>query len=76
VNVALIVLRYTEPDTDRPFRVPGALGKFPILPALGVALTLGVATQLERTALLSGALALAGFAGYSLWRRHRRHARP
>lgn len=73
VNVALIVLRYREPDQDRPFRVPGAIGKFPILPALGVAATLGVATQLEPTALLGGGVALTVFGGYSLWR-HRRRA--
>lgn len=72
VNVALIVLRYREPDENRPFRVPGAIGQFPILPALGVAATLGIATQLERDALLGGGLALAVFAGYSLWRWHRR----
>ncbi len=72
VNVALIVLRYHEPDVERPFRVPGALGRFPIVPAVGIAATLAIATQLEPTALLSGALALAVFVGYSLWRQARR----
>jgi APA family basic amino acid/polyamine antiporter len=65
VNVALIALRYREPNRKRPFRVAGAIGRFPILPALGAAATLGVATQLNRTALLSGGVALALFAGYA-----------
>lgn len=74
VNVALIVLRYREPREKRPFRVPGALGRFPILPALGAAATLGVATQLDTDALLSGSVVLALFAGYSVWRHRLRAA--
>jgi APA family basic amino acid/polyamine antiporter len=72
VNVALIVLRYREPEVNRPFRVPGAIGKFAILPALGVVATLGIATQLESTALLSGGIAVVVFTGYAIWRRSRR----
>ena len=68
VNLALIVLRYTEPRKRRPFRVPGAIGRFPILPAVGMATTLGVATQLDSAALLGGFLALAVFAAYASWR--------
>lgn len=37
VNLALIVLRYRKPNLERPFRVPLSIGKFPVLPALGVA---------------------------------------
>ena len=68
VNVALIVLRYRKPGQDRPFRVPGAIGRFPVLPGIGALATLGVATQLEGMALLSGAVAVAIFAGYSVWK--------
>jgi APA family basic amino acid/polyamine antiporter len=68
VNVALIVLRYTEPRRRRPFRVPGTIGRFPVLPALGAATTLGVATQLDSGALLGGFVALAVFAAYAFWR--------
>src|SRR5688572_17212701 len=74
VNVALIVLRYTEPRQERPFRVRGAIGRFPVIPAMGAAATLGIATQLDAEALTSGSAALAAFAVYSLWR-HRRSAR-
>jgi basic amino acid/polyamine antiporter, APA family len=68
VNVALIVLRYREPRQPRPFRVPGALGKFPVLPAFGALTTLAVATQLDATALLAGSIVLAAFTGYAVWR--------
>lgn len=68
VNVALIVLRYREPHEERPFRVPGAIGRFPILPAVGAATTIAVATQLDRTALISGAGALVVFSAYSIWK--------
>lgn len=74
VNVALIVLRYREPSQERPFRVPGAIGRFPVLPAVGTAATLGIATQLDAAALVSGSVALASFAAYSLWR-HRSSTR-
>jgi APA family basic amino acid/polyamine antiporter len=74
VNAALIVLRYREPDVARPFRVPGSIGRFPILPALGVVTTLGIATQLDRDALVGGAAALGIFAGYALWRHLRRRS--
>lgn len=71
VNVSLIVLRYREPDLERPFRVPGAIGRFPILPALGVLTTIAVATQLDGEALLGGMIAIAVFTGYAVWRQRR-----
>jgi amino acid transporter len=72
VNVALILLRYRAPAEPRPFRVPGAVGKFPILPALGALATLAVATQLDATALAAGSVAVLSFAGYAFWRHRRR----
>lgn len=74
VNAALIVLRYRQPDRPRAFRVPGAIGKFPLLPALGALTTVAVATQLERTAVVSGVAAAVAFSGYSFW--HYRRRRP
>jgi len=75
VNVALILLRYREPRAKRPFRVPGAIGRFPVLPAIGAVSTIGIATQLERTALLGGTMAILVFAGYSIWKHRRKPAR-
>jgi basic amino acid/polyamine antiporter, APA family len=37
VNVALIILRYRCPDHDRPFRVPFAMGRMPVIPVLAIA---------------------------------------
>jgi APA family basic amino acid/polyamine antiporter len=67
VNVALIVLRRREPDLERPFRVPGSIRGVPVLTVLAAITTLGIATQLDRTALLGGAGAAAAFTAYALW---------
>ena len=37
VNLALITLRYTDPDHPRPFRVAGAIGRMPVLPLAAIA---------------------------------------
>ncbi len=72
VNVSVIALRYREPDQARPFRVPGAVGRFPVLPALGALATVGLATQLEQDALVGGVIALVAFGLYAIYRHHRR----
>ena len=36
VNVSLIVLRYRKPNLERSFRVPLNIGRFPIIPAMGI----------------------------------------
>jgi amino acid transporter len=74
VNLALIVLRYRDPDAERPFRVPGTVCGFPVLPALGVATTLIVATQLERNALVGGGVGVVLFTIYALVRHKRSQA--
>lgn len=38
VNIALIILRYRLPDHPRPFRVPFAIGRMPIIPVASIAL--------------------------------------
>lgn len=45
VNLALIRLRYTRPDVERPFRVPWSVGRLPVLPALGALAVAAVLTQ-------------------------------
>jgi APA family basic amino acid/polyamine antiporter len=75
VNIALIVLRIREPDKERPFRVPGSIGRVPILPVIGVIATVGIATQLDRTALVTGVGVLAALSLYALlWLRFSRPA--
>ncbi len=54
VNLAVIVLRYREPEIERPFRTPGRIGRMPVLPVLGV-LSVGVMfSGLEGDAALVG----------------------
>ena len=53
VNLAVIVLRYTEPDIERKFRVPINIGKFPILPLFGFGITVYMAFQFEPLVILA-----------------------
>jgi amino acid transporter len=54
VNVALIVLRYSQPAIERPFRVPLSVRGFAVLPAIGAATALLLISQLDGTAILAG----------------------
>ena len=55
VNAAVIVMRFREPALERPFRIPFAIRRVPVLPVLGLASTLLMLTQLEFEAILMGA---------------------
>lgn len=54
VNLSLIVLRYTRPDIERPFRVPFSIGRMPIMPVVGLACVAFLTANLETDALLVG----------------------
>jgi APA family basic amino acid/polyamine antiporter len=54
INLAVIVLRYTESELERPFKVPINVGKFPILPLFGFGTTIYMAIQFEIEILLIG----------------------
>jgi APA family basic amino acid/polyamine antiporter len=56
VNVSLIVLRYTQPDLVRPFRVPFNIGRLPLLPVLALASVAFMVANLDLDALLVGGL--------------------
>ena len=56
INAALILLRYKAPRTERPFRVPLAIGKFPIMPLFGIVFCVFMLFQLEWKVLLVGAM--------------------
>ena len=58
VNLALIVLRYRSPELSRPFRVPGSIGRFPVLPALALVAVIGLLVNLEKDALIAGSILL------------------
>jgi len=54
VNAALIYMRVKEPNMKRPFKVPGAIGKVPIIPIFGILLCLFMLGQLSILILLGG----------------------
>ena len=53
-NLSLIVLRFTQPDLDRPFRVPLSIGRLPLLPIVAIASVGLMMGQLEAGAILIG----------------------
>lgn len=65
INSAVVVLRYREPTTERPFRIPGSLGKLPLIPSLGAAVSLAMLVFVGLKAIAVGtALAVAGLLLY------------
>jgi APA family basic amino acid/polyamine antiporter len=70
--VSLLVLRYKQPGTERPFRVPLTVGRLPLLPLAGLALVALLIANLELDVLALGAgLFLSGIVAMealSLWR--------
>ena len=73
IAVAVVVLRYREPDTPRPFQVPGRVGKLPLIPVFGILSSLFMLSYVGPTAMLLGlGLALVGcvlyFLGFSAQR--------
>jgi len=70
VNVALITLRFDRARSRRPFRVPLAVGKVPVLPLMAIFCLLGLMTQFETMVYLIGVLALVACAAlYIIFRR-------
>jgi APA family basic amino acid/polyamine antiporter len=72
VNLALVVLRLREPERRRPFRVPVALGRIPVLPVIG---TIGIGVlvlQFEPLVYaVAGAVVVAGLGLYAIRRANR-----
>ena len=54
VNLSVIVLRYTEPDIERKFKVPINIGKFPILPLFGLGISVYMTFQFKMEIMLIG----------------------
>ncbi|MFB5622962.1 MAG: APC family permease, partial [Nitrosarchaeum sp.] len=54
INLSVIVLRYTESKLERPFKVPCNIGKFPLLPLVGLGVTVYMAIQFEMEVMLVG----------------------
>ena len=49
INVSLIRLRYKAPVKERPFAVPLAIGKLPVLPLLSILICAALALQFNWT---------------------------
>jgi amino acid transporter len=76
VHVTVIVQRFRNPTARRPFRVPLAIGKVPVLPSLGVGSVLVLMTQFERDVYLACLAAVfAGAVSYFFWRGRVRESR-
>ena len=72
VNLAVILLRYVQPDVERPFKVPLNVGKFPILPLFGFAVTVYMAIQFEIEIILVGlGIIGAGAVFYAVYNRRK-----
>jgi APA family basic amino acid/polyamine antiporter len=71
VNLALIWLRYKQPELQRPFKVPVRIGKFPIIAGFGFITSIAMLTQFDSVTMVSGAVAVAlAFAGYMAMARY------
>jgi len=70
VNLSVILLRYVQPEVERPFRVPVNIGKFPILPLFGLGATIYMAFQFELEIVAVGlAIIAAGVIFYLIYNR-------
>jgi len=70
VNLSVILLRYVQPEVERPFRVPVNIGKFPILPLFGLGATIYMAFQFELEIVAVGlAIIAAGVIFYLVYNR-------
>lgn len=75
VHAAVIALRFSAPAQDRPFRTPWCVGRCPVLPPLGMAVSLGLITQFRPVvyAVVGGGVLLGGLAYASTARARRKH---
>jgi APA family basic amino acid/polyamine antiporter len=75
VQVAMIRLRFTEPDRDRPFRVPFVVAKVPLLPLAGMMMVLALLTQFEPLVYaVGGSAVIGGLAVYGIFRQHKKYS--
>ncbi len=70
INVTVIYLRKTDPDRKRSFRTPGAVAGWPVLPVLGILISIFFLFHFERQVYaVGGGLLLLTFLIYGLRRR-------
>ena len=72
VHSAVIALRFKSPGRERPFRTPLHVGRLPLLPPLGIAISLALMTQFEPVVYaVTGGAVVFGMAVYWITRRTR-----
>ena len=77
INLAAIVLRFREPQTPRPFQIPGRVGRAPLVPLLGCLTSIFMLTQVGWTPMLTGlVICVAGVGVYLAGSRSTKYARP
>jgi APA family basic amino acid/polyamine antiporter len=54
INATVVALRYREPNTHRPFRIPLSLGRLPLIPVCGVVSSLFLLSYVGIDAILIG----------------------
>lgn len=54
INLSLIWLRQTKPHLERPFKVPLSIGKYPVIPILGLILCSVMVFQFDKELILFG----------------------
>jgi APA family basic amino acid/polyamine antiporter len=76
VQSSMIALRLREPAVERPFRVPIAIGRWPVLPMLGIGACAVLLTQFEAIVYAIGAGVIAvGVLVFALQRKRTRTTR-
>ena len=60
INIALIRLRYKKSKVDRQFTSPFSIKRFPILPGLGIVLSVIILLQFEPRIMLNGVICIVG----------------
>lgn len=59
INLSVIKLRYSLPRMHRGFKIPGSIGKFPVLPAAGAIICTFMLFQYARDVILAGLVIIA-----------------
>jgi APA family basic amino acid/polyamine antiporter len=60
INIALIRLRYKKSKLDRQFSSPMSINRFPILPGLGILLSVIILLQFKPQVMLDGVICIIG----------------
>ncbi|MFO7872558.1 MAG: APC family permease [Candidatus Undinarchaeales archaeon] len=67
INSAVITLRFKESEMKRPFKVPGKIGKVPLVPVLGILVNIFMLSYVGTRALMFGvAFAVIAFVLYEI----------